>query len=36
MAEHKDYYALEEKINRMIDELQGLCNQNSKFASART
>lgn len=28
MAEHKDYYALEEKINRMIDELQGLCNQN--------
>lgn len=28
MAEHKDYYALEEKINRMIDELQGLCSQN--------
>lgn len=28
MAEHKDYYALEAKINRMIDELQGLCSQN--------
>lgn len=28
MAEHKDYYALEVKINRMIDELQGLCSQN--------
>lgn len=28
MTEHKDYYALEAKINRMIDELQGLCSQN--------
>lgn len=28
MEEHKDYYALEEKIDRMIDELQGLCSQN--------
>lgn len=28
MAEHKDYYALEAKIDRMIDELQGLCSQN--------
>lgn len=28
MVEHKDYYALEAKINRMIDELQGLCSQN--------
>ena len=23
-----DYYALEMKINNMIDELQGLCSQN--------
>lgn len=28
MEEHKDYYALEAKIDRMIDELQGLCSQN--------
>lgn len=28
MAEHKDYYALEMKIDQMIDELQGLCSQN--------
>ena len=28
MAEHKDYYALEIKIEEMIDELQGLCSQN--------
>lgn len=28
MAEHTDYYALEAKIDRMIDELQGLCSQN--------
>ena len=28
MAEHKDYYSLETKINQMIDELQGLCSQN--------
>ncbi|WP_317303330.1 class I SAM-dependent DNA methyltransferase [Acidaminococcus timonensis] len=28
MAEHKDYYALETKIEEMIDELQGLCSQN--------
>ena len=29
MAEkHTDYYALETKINTMIDELQGLCSQN--------
>lgn len=29
MAEkHTDYYALETKINQMIDDLQGLCSQN--------
>lgn len=28
MAEHKDYYSLETKIDQMIDELQGLCSQN--------
>ena len=28
MSEHKDYYALETKIDAMIDELQGLCSQN--------
>lgn len=28
MAEHKDYYSLESKIDQMIDELQGLCSQN--------
>lgn len=28
MAKHTDYYALEAKIDRMIDELQGLCSQN--------
>lgn len=27
MAEHKDYYSLEAKIDQMIDELQGLCSQ---------
>lgn len=28
MAKYKDYYALETKIDQMIDELQGLCSQN--------
>lgn len=28
MPENKDYYALETKIDQMIDELQGLCSQN--------
>ena len=34
MSEHRDYYALEMKINEMIDELQGLCSQNGLSNSA--
>lgn len=34
MAELKDYYTLETKIDRMIDELQGLCSQNGLSNSA--